>query len=49
MNLSNKYKIFIPSKGRSNNCITAKELIKDNLHFKIVIEPNEYDNYNKYY
>lgn len=45
----NKYFIFIPSKGRADNCITAKMLEKDDLYFKIVIEPNEYDNYNKYY
>tara|TARA_R100001443_G_scaffold17872_1_gene28497 strand:+ start:12109 stop:12900 length:792 start_codon:yes stop_codon:yes gene_type:complete len=43
----NKHTIYIPSKGRADNCITANELIKDNLNFKIVIEPNDLYNYSK--
>tara|TARA_R110000744_G_scaffold187968_2_gene307309 strand:- start:1989 stop:2837 length:849 start_codon:yes stop_codon:yes gene_type:complete len=41
----NKYPIYIVSKGRWENPITAKRFIKDGLDFKVLVEPQEYDNY----
>lgn len=44
-NLQIKYPIYIVSKGRYNNCITAKKFISDGINFKIAVEPQEYKNY----
>jgi len=44
-----KYPIYIPSKGRYNNCLTAKFLIKDQVDFYLVIEPQEKKYYEKEY
>tara|TARA_R100000951_G_scaffold100237_1_gene90977 strand:- start:2289 stop:3137 length:849 start_codon:yes stop_codon:yes gene_type:complete len=41
----NKYPIYIVSKGRWENPVTAKRFIKDGLDFKVLVEPQEYDNY----
>ena len=41
----NKYPIYIVSKGRWENPITAKRFIEDGLDFKVLVEPQEYDNY----
>jgi hypothetical protein len=43
----NKYPIYIVSKGRYDNPITAKSFIKDGIDFKILVEPQEYDLYCK--
>jgi len=43
----NKYTIYIPSKGRPTRNKTAK-LLK-NLNYKIVVEPQDYDDYSKVY
>lgn len=43
----NKYPVYIVSKGRWENPLTAKFFIKDGLNFKILVEPQEYDNYCK--
>jgi hypothetical protein len=43
----NKYPVYIVSKGRWDNPLTAKFFIKDNVKFKIVVEPEEYNNYCK--
>ena len=43
----NKYPVYIVSKGRWENPMTANFFIKDNVKFKIVVEPQEYDNYCK--
>lgn len=40
-----KYPIYIVSKGRYENPLTANFLKKDNIPFKIAVEPQEYDNY----
>jgi len=40
-----KYPIFIVSKGRWDNCITAKKLAAMNVKFRIVVEEQEYDKY----
>ena len=43
--MNNKYPIYIVSKGRWENPLTANFFKKDNVDFKIVVEPKEYDNY----
>lgn len=40
-----KYPVYIISKGRANNCLTARELNKMKVPFKLVIEPQEYEEY----
>ena len=41
----NKYPVYIVSKGRWENPLTARFFIKDNVDFKILVEPQEYKNY----
>lgn len=45
--LINKYPIYIISKGRAYNPLTANALDKIGIPYKIVIEPNEYGEYLK--
>jgi len=40
-----RYPIYVISKGRSDSGLTAKFLIKDNVPFKLVVEPQEFDQY----
>ena len=40
-----KYPIYIPSKDRSEYCQTAKFFKKDNVDFKIVVEPSQQKKY----
>jgi hypothetical protein len=40
-----KYPVYIISKGRANSCLTARELKLMNVPFKLVIEPQEYEDY----
>lgn len=42
-----KYPVYIVSKGRWENPLTAKFFKKDGVDFKIVVEPQEYNNYCK--
>ena len=42
-----KYPIYIVSKGRYENPITAKYFLSENIDFKIVIEPQEFEFYKK--
>lgn len=42
------YPIYIISKGRAESRLTARTLDKINVNYKIVIEPQEFDLYNKY-
>lgn len=42
-----KYPIYIISKGRWENPLTAKFLMKENIPFTIAVEPQEYKNYMK--
>ena len=42
-----KYPVYIVSKGRWDKPLTANFFIKDGVDFKIVVEPQEYDNYCK--
>ena len=41
----NKYPIYVISKGRHKNCLTAKELNRIKVDFILVVEPQEYDLY----
>lgn len=43
--MKNKYPIYIISKGRWQSCLTARELKSMNVHFYLVIEPQEYEDY----
>jgi len=47
--MKNRYWIYIPSKLRADNCITADLLIDNWIDFKIVVEPQEYDLYLEKY
>ena len=40
-----KYPIYIVSKGRWENPLTAKFMKEDGLDFKILVEPQEYEAY----
>jgi hypothetical protein len=40
-----KYPIYIISKGRANNCLTARELKQMNVPFRLVVEPHEVEDY----
>lgn len=44
-----KYPIYVISKGRFKNCLTAKFLIKDGVDFKLVVEPQEKHEYAERY
>lgn len=44
---SPRYPIYIVSKGRYDNGLTAKFMIKDGTPFKIVVEPQEREHYAK--
>jgi hypothetical protein len=46
---SAKYQIYIPSKGRASNCITANVLLSEGSEFQIVVEPQDFEEYKKYY
>lgn len=41
-----RYPIYVPSKGRFENCITAKFLDGDRVPFRLVVEPQERDEYS---
>ena len=43
-----RYPIYVISKGRADNCLTAKFLIRDEVPFKLVIEPQEAEAYGRY-
>lgn len=40
-----RFPIYIPSKGRAKKCLTARFLIRDDVDFRIVVEPQEADAY----
>jgi hypothetical protein len=44
-NLLPRYPIYIPTKGRAESSLTARFLIRDDVPFRLVIEPQEYDAY----
>lgn len=43
-----KYPIFIVSKGRADICLTAKMFDEDNVFYRVLVEPQEFDEYAKY-
>lgn len=43
----NRYPVYIISKGRHENPLTAKCFALDHVPFKILVEPQEYDDYCK--
>jgi len=47
--ISSKFPIYIPSKGRAKFCKTANEFLKETDDFKIVVEPQDYDSYLEVY
>ncbi len=42
-----EYPVYVISKGRYNNCLTVRELKLMNVPFRLVVEPQEYEQYNK--
>lgn len=44
-----KYPVYIISKGRYENCLTANFLTEDKVPFFLVVEPQEADEYRKLY
>lgn len=40
-----KYPIYVISKGRSKSCLTAREFKLMNVDFRLVVEPQEYEDY----
>jgi hypothetical protein len=40
-----RYPIYVISKGRAKQCLTAKFLMRDNVPYQLIIEPQEYDAY----
>lgn len=46
---SNKYPVFIVSKGRADISYTAKMFKDDNVQYKILVERQEYEEYLKYH
>jgi hypothetical protein len=40
-----KYPIFMPSKARWHNTLTAKALVRDKVDFTLVVEPDEFVDY----
>lgn len=47
--MRNKYPVYVLSRGRYENCLTAKFLIKDGVDFFLVVEEQEYDEYASRY
>lgn len=43
-----KYPVYIISKGRASSCITARELKKCGVKFRVVVEPHQMDDYAKH-
>lgn len=43
------YPIYIPSKGRADNCITAEILLGEGIDFNIVVEPQDEISYREKY
>lgn len=44
-----RYPIYVISKGRADQCLTANFLVEDKTPFKLVVEPQEFDEYAKRY
>lgn len=37
--------IYIPSKGRADNCLTANLLVREEVDFNLVVEPRDFEQY----
>jgi len=44
-----QYPVYVISKGRYENCLTADLLVKDKIPFHLVVEPQEFNEYAKRY
>jgi hypothetical protein len=44
-----RYPIYVISKGRFENCLTAKAFIRESTPFRLVVEPQEAEEYGKRY
>lgn len=44
-----KYPVYVISKGRWDTAHTANSLIKDKIDFRLVIEPQEFEQYKNYF
>lgn len=44
-----KYPVYVISKGRFKKCLTALFFIQDNIDFKLVVEPQEAEEYSSRY
>ncbi len=44
-----RYPVYIPSKGRFDNCITAKFFVRDKVPFYLVVEEQEYSKYTTHF
>lgn len=42
-----KYPVYVISKGRAGKCLTARELVKMNVPFSLVVEPQELPEYKR--
>ena len=40
-----RYPVYVPSKGRWNDCQTVQFMLADKVPFRLVVEPSEYENY----
>jgi hypothetical protein len=47
--MNTRFPIYIPSKGRAGKCLTIDLLNKDNLDYFVVVEPQEFEDYQKAY
>jgi hypothetical protein len=45
--LKPEFPVYIISKSRYENCLTAKCFVRDNVDFTLVVEPQEFDEYKK--
>jgi hypothetical protein len=43
------YPIYIPSKGRYNNCFSANLLIEEKIDFNLVVQEKEYELYKNHF
>ena len=42
-----RYPVYVPTKGRSDVCLTAQLFVRDEIPFRLVVEPQERDAYSE--